>query len=279
MIRRARLVETRPDRAGRARGIVSSRKSGRRVGAHTYAVPPALRDIAATLWAGRWDLRGQTPHMTERVPDPCANIVFEVGNLPGSRVVGPWTKLWRRTLEGAGHVRGVKLRPGAVRALVDVPAHELADRIVPLATFFADVEPLELAVLDADDDAGFAALCDWLLAHRTPELDPAVAQAIRAAECIATDPAITSVERLARQTGIGVRQLQRSFRDHVGLTPKRAIRTSRLQELAVRIECGAATNLARLAAELGYTDQAHMTRDFKAITGRTPSGFARSLRE
>ena len=97
------------------------------------------------------------------------------------------------------------------------------------------------------------------------------------AERVARDPALVSVERLARDLGLGVRQLQRLFREHVGITPKRAIRSSRLQEVAVRLERGTATNLARLAAELGYADQAHMTRDFKAVTGRSPGGFARAL--
>jgi hypothetical protein len=128
MTRKLRLVETRPSGAGRARGLVSSRKSGRRVAARSYAPPDALADIVATLWAGSWDLRGQAPHTTERVPDPCCNLVFEIGNMPGSRLVGPWTKLWRRTLEGAGHVRGVKLRPGALRAIVPRPAHAFAER-------------------------------------------------------------------------------------------------------------------------------------------------------
>ncbi|HUQ07712.1 MAG TPA: DUF6597 domain-containing transcriptional factor, partial [Kofleriaceae bacterium] len=155
---------------GRARGIVSSRTSGRRAHAHTYAPPPELADVVATLWTGRWDLRGQAPHTTERVPDPCANVVLELGDLPpdlpATRLVGPWTKLWRRTLAGAGHVRGVKLRAGALRAFVPRPAHTFADRIVPLATLFDDSSRLARAVNAADDEDAFAVLCDWLLAHR-----------------------------------------------------------------------------------------------------------------
>src|SRR5262245_50948639 len=133
MTARARLVETRR-RA--VRGLVSSRRSGRRIEARSYEPRENLADIVEIAWAGRWDLRGQAPHTTERVPDPCINIVFEVGTQAGSRVVGAWTRLWRRTLEGAGYVRGVKLRAGAVRALIPRPAHVLADRIVPLASVF-----------------------------------------------------------------------------------------------------------------------------------------------
>jgi AraC-like DNA-binding protein len=285
MAPRARLVETRPDGVGRARGIVSSRRSGRRAAAQTYAPPAELADVVAMLWTGRWDLRGQAPHTTERVPDPCANLAFEVGDLPPDlpavRLVGPWTTLWRRTLAGAGHVRGVKLRAGALRAFVARPAHTLADRIVPLDALFGDTARLARTMLDANDDAAaFATVCDWLVAHRAPALDGEIATAIRVAELATTDPRITSVDDLAGRAGLGARALQRLFREHVGVTPKRVIRTARLQEVAVRIEQGAGTrNLARLAAELGYTDQAHLARDFKAVTGRSPSAFARTLRE
>src|SRR5262245_20631769 len=102
------LVETRPT-GERARGLVSNRTSGQRVEARRYAAPEPLRDVASAFWTGSWDLRGQAPHVVELLSDPCVNIVFEEGGPhAGSRIVGVWTRLWRRTLEEKGRVRGVK---------------------------------------------------------------------------------------------------------------------------------------------------------------------------
>jgi len=70
------LVKTRPTGRGRSRGLVSNRASGRRVQAQTYAAPEALRDLVAAFWTGQLDLRGQAPHVTELLSDPCVNIVF-----------------------------------------------------------------------------------------------------------------------------------------------------------------------------------------------------------
>ncbi|MBK8942225.1 MAG: helix-turn-helix domain-containing protein [Polyangiaceae bacterium] len=56
--------------------------------------------------------------------------------------------------------------------------------------------------------------------------------------------------------------------------PNGPLRRFRLQEVALRIERGEAPNLARLAADLGYVDQAHLARDFKAAVGKSPSAFA-----
>ena len=77
--------------------------------------------------------------------------------------------------------------------------------------------------------------------------------------------------------GLGVRPLQRLFRTHVGASPKWVIRRYRLQEAALRMEQGAFPTLAGLAAELGYSDHAHLTRDFKLATGKTPSQFMDEL--
>jgi AraC-like DNA-binding protein len=55
--------------------------------------------------------------------------------------------------------------------------------------------------------------------------------------------------------------------------PKWVIRRTRLQEVALRVEHGEVTTLAALAAELGYTDQAHLARDFKTAVGKSPSEF------
>ena len=274
---RSQLVETRP--TGRSRGLVSSRVSGSRVDARGYAPPDALRDIVATFWIGSWDLRGQAPHVTERVSDPCMNLVFEDGDGDvGGRVVGVWTRLWRRTLTGRGRVWGAKLRAGAARALVPLPARAYTDRIVPLATVFgASAIELERAVRGAADDdaAAFAVFATWLLARRAH--DPATARAIDIAERVTTDPSITTVEGLAATTGLTPRALQRLFHEHVGASPKHVIRTYRLQEAALRIERGDVSTLADLAAELGYTDQAHLAHDFKTMIGKSPSAFARSV--
>ena len=90
---------------------------------------------------------------------------------------------------------------------------------------------------------------------------------------VTSDTAITSVDHFAQVAGMHVRVLERFFFEHVGATPKSVIRRRRLQDVALRIERGEAPSLAALAAELGYTDQAHLSRDFKAATGKTPREF------
>ena len=274
------LAETPPTGHGRARGLVSNRSSGRRVEARTFAPPAELADLVAAYWVGRWDLHGQPPHRTQLLSDPCVHFVVETGGThAGARLVGVWTRLWKRTLAGRGCVRGVKLRAGALRGFVDQSAHLFTNRIVSLADVFPSAQDIETAVTGLDDDGeALARLSDWLNVERGIT-DHDVALAVNLVEHIAADPEITSAERLATVSGLGVRALQRLFRGHVGASPKWVIRRNRLQEVALRIERGGGPSLAALAADLGYTDQAHLTRDFKAAVGKTPGEFAGSVHE
>lgn len=280
MARAQRLVETRPTGAGRARGLVSSRVSGRRVDAHAYAPTAELADVVDVYWTTGWDLRGQAPHTAELLSDPSINVAFERGGgaAPAHRLVGVWTRLWTRTLAGRGEVRAVKLRPGALRAFVDVPAHRLANRIVPLAALLGrGAGALARAVLAPPSaEEGLVALEAWLREHRRAA-DPEVARAVEIAGRVASDRRIVRVEQLADAVGLAPRALERLFRDHVGASPKWVIRRHRLQEVALRLERGEPGTLARLAADLGYTDQAHLARDFRGAVGRSPSEFARAV--
>jgi AraC-like DNA-binding protein len=69
------------------------------------------------------------------------------------------------------------------------------------------------------------------------------------------------------------RSLQRLFRRYVGIGPKWVLSRYRLQDAAAAIDAGEATDLATLAADLGWFDQAHFSRDFREVVGVTPSQY------
>ena len=87
------------------------------------------------------------------------------------------------------------------------------------------------------------------------------------------------VDELALDAAMTVRAVQRLFRRHVGASPKQVIRRLRLQQAARFVERGDAQSLADLALSLGYADQAHLARDFRAATGRSLRSFERRLDE
>ena len=92
-----------------------------------------------------------------------------------------------------------------------------------------------------------------------------------------TDRSITRVDLLAERTGWSVRRLQRAFADGVGLPVKQVIRGARLREVAERALDGD-VDWAAVAVDLGYSDQAHLVRDFTAAVGTPPARYAREAR-
>lgn len=254
------LEGTRP-----GRGLISDRGSGSRVHARRHEVPADLADVVDTFWTGRWELRGQAPHTTELLGDPAMHIVFEAGDsVPdGHRadVVGVWTVLWTRELRGRGFVRGVKLLPGAVRAFLPLPASTYTNSQRPLAD-----GPSLASVLQPDVAEGLAALTAWLRGARADDEESALAvEMVRWSRATS----VNRVDELAEHFSCTVRRAQRLFREHVGAPPKWVIRRFRLVQVAARLDAGADVVLGDLAFELGYADQAHLARDFRAATGRT----------
>jgi AraC-like DNA-binding protein len=95
---------------------------------------------------------------------------------------------------------------------------------------------------------------------------------------IERDRSIVRVDDLAARLATSTRGLQRLFNDHVGLGPKWVINRCRIleaAELAASAAPAAPPDWAALAAELGYSDQAHLVRDFTSAVGTPPDRYAR----
>ena len=73
---------------------------------------------------------------------------------------------------------------------------------------------------------------------------------------------------------MSARTLQRLFRRYVGVGPKWVLQRYRLHEAAERIADGYDGDWAALALDLGYFDQAHFIKDFKALVGCSPAEYA-----
>ncbi|MFF1867579.1 DUF6597 domain-containing transcriptional factor [Kitasatospora herbaricolor] len=226
-------------------------------------------------WIVRWDLRGRPPYEQQVLSHPNVHLVFEE---PAAAVYGVQRGLFSRRLTGAGHVLGVRFRPGAFRPLLGAPVAGLADRVVPAAELFGPAaDEAGRAVLGTADPAAMAAAAESFLRGVLPAEppQPAARQAEAVLALIAGTPSLVRVDQVAAASGISVRGLQRLFAEYVGASPKWVLRRARLHEAAARAEQGTGVDWAALAADLGYADQAHLVRDFTAVVGAPPARYAR----
>jgi methylphosphotriester-DNA--protein-cysteine methyltransferase len=125
-----------------------------------------------------------------------------------------------------------------------------------------------------EDDARMVGLAESLLCSVLPERDPVAEQAAALVSRITDDPGLRRVDELSAASGLTARTLQRLFADYVGVSPKWVMRRARLHEAAERADTGEPVDWAILASDLGYADQAHLTRDFTVTIGIPPTRYA-----
>jgi AraC-like DNA-binding protein len=226
-------------------------------------------------WIVRWDLTGQAPYDQAILPHPNVNLAFEAGRPPVAAVYGVDTKIFTRRLSGAGKALGIRFRPGGFRPYYGAPISALNDRVVPASAIFGPGTGSTLdGVMAAADDEAMIACAAGLLRAAAPSADPVTDEVAGIVARITADPAIRRVGELATAFGIPERRLQRMFAEYVGVSPKWVMRRARLHEAASRADEGEGVDWAILASDLGYADQAHLSRDFTATLGIPPSRYA-----
>ncbi|WP_236655398.1 helix-turn-helix domain-containing protein [Streptacidiphilus carbonis] len=264
--------EATPAAIEQARGVLRPQSAAARAVLTTVPPVPDLAPFVEFHWNVRWDLRGQPPYDQKVLSHPSVHLVFEE---PEPVLYGVDRGLFVRRLEGQGQVLGVKFRPGGFRPFWGRPVQELSDRTVPAHRYFgAEVDEANGRILAQSEPAAMAALADAFLLDRLPEPDPQAAEVAAMVETATGDHALVRVEQLADRCGVSVRTLQRLFAEYVGASPKWVLRRARLHEAAQRAGEGS-VDWAALAADLGYADQAHLSRDFTAVVGLPPTTYAR----
>lgn len=226
-------------------------------------------------WIVSWDLRDREPYLQEVLPHPCVHLVIEKDE---SRIYGVMREKFSRLLAGRGRVFGVKFRPGAFYPFIKSPVSGLTDGSIGI-TDFLGVEGgvLEEAILSLEDQEEMIELAETFICERLPERDENVVTINRVIDLITADREITRVDDVAERLNLNKRTLQRLFSRYVGVGPKWVIRRYRLHEAAERLAEGEVVNWPEMALDLGYFDQAHFIKDFKAIVGMAPAEYAKSI--
>jgi AraC-like DNA-binding protein len=282
-----------------SRGILDPWLLRQRVAFARYPPTPALDGLVDRFWAVRWDLPDGTAHRQEVLTHPSVNLSVGTPDArtgrtaPEAKVTGVATDLVDRELAGRGWTVAAMTTVGGFGAFVDEPVSSLVGRAVDVdAVPGLDGGALVGAVTGAGgatgdpDDGGREPARVAVLARSLEELvdaaDPSrvgqareVAAVARIAE---TDREVRRLDDLAARAGVTPRALQRLFARHAGVSPTWVLRRYRLLEAAEAVRAGERVVWADVASALGYADQAHLVREFRAALGRTPEAYARAMR-
>jgi AraC-like DNA-binding protein len=235
-----------------------------------WPAPAGLRHAIACLWAQVTPDAGRDRDVLV-LPDACSDLIWEQGR--GAWVAGPDTGPVGTVMKAGTVMLGVRFRPSAGGPALGIPLSELRDQRVDLE----DLRRREARRLPGTLDPDTAVIRALELAAALVadgDLDPA---ATRAAVLLA-DPRARA-EDVAAEVGLSLRQLRRRCHAVVGYGPKTLQRVLRFRRFVTQLDVGPprgqhAHDLAALAAQAGYADQAHLTRECRTLAGLTPAALA-----
>lgn len=224
-------------------------------------LPPALAGLAKACWT--LDAGGAREQRIEHraTPDGCIEIIRRLRGRsrwhreqPEVFVAGLIDRPAHLVFSGDAAFVGLRLWPWTWHALGGRACAEFRNDWLDLdGAQLPDEVRRSFASLDADNRTRFADL-----------LAPAVASSL--ATTGSAILASTSVAQLSARTGLPLRQLQRWFRQHVGIAPRTYLRLLRFQDTFAALQSGDDA-LVDHAAARGFADQAHMAREFRALAG------------
>ncbi|OLB80173.1 MAG: hypothetical protein AUI14_07590 [Actinobacteria bacterium 13_2_20CM_2_71_6] len=257
-----------------SRGILQPDEGLRHFRLTRYPPSAPLAGLVQWYWLVEWDLRGRPDYEQRTLTHPCVNMVFEPGC---ARVYGVTRRVSVNRLTGKSWALGVLFRPGGFAPFVPGPVSALTDTARDIADWLPAGDPLIANVRAEADAAARAGLVDSALTAALPEVAPDVWEAVAAARLVEEDRGIQRVDDLAERVGCGIRYLQRLFARTVGVSPKWVIRRYRLLDAGEAVARGQRVDWADLAMRLGYSDQPHLSRDFRAAFGTSPARYAATV--
>jgi AraC-like DNA-binding protein len=252
-----------------------------------FEPPEELRDIIKCFWYNRRD-SGELPSGFEVQPDGYAEIIFHFGSacciscngglqpLPSPFMMGllnqPAVFYTKNRLE----IIGIRCFPWTVFDLLGLPAGKDGVRI-----FEHPIAQLQ------------STLSKWIHAGRIDEaIDEVKQYFLNARSGIAIDSMLSKagiamreangtmpVSQVAAVAHATVRTLERNFKQSSGYTVKDVSGLMRFEQVRNQLWLYPNSNLAGLAHALGYTDQSHLSREFKRYSGTTPAAFARKAKK
>ena len=265
--------------------MINMMSTDRDIRTHAMPTSGALRPYVSALMATEIVKSGPLPLAI--VPHDSFILSVQTGRASDAAeergALGDNTRLtgirnWTGAFAGAGNCISMfaLLTPlGSVHLLESQPLHKVP-RIQAQVADLLDrklTRSLESDIAMADSlDAKLRAFAAWLETRATTNrgLTRAALRAGRAAMRVCDEPMV-SIETLAKEQHVSRRQLERDFSQWIGTSPRHLAQVARVQAVSRKAQAGA--SFADIAADVGFADQAHLSRVVRELTGLTPRHF------
>jgi AraC-like DNA-binding protein len=208
------------------------------------------------------------------LPDGCVDLLFfsHGRHIVDAQIVGAMTRFQDVPLCSRETILGVRFHPGMAGTCLPCDIPSLNDRSVPLDAVLG--RAAARLVKDLGRCSSIESRVEKLGARlvrrrKITEVQHAIGELVRQHGHI-------SLPEFADAAGIGDRQLRRACHRYSGLAPKQLARILRFRHASTALREGV-KDLAGLALDCGYYDQAHLIRDFRQLAGTSPAKYMRQM--
>jgi len=249
--------------------------------------PKELQDTIKCLWYDRRDF-GEQQSSFEVLPDGYAEIIFYFGgpcSIPSGEGLLPLPSPFMVGLLGQPvlfyakdrlEIIGVRCFPWTVFDLLGLPSGKDGVRIFehPVARLHP---ALEKSIHSGRIDEALALIKEYFLEARSHV--PIDSMLFKAGVAMRKANGNMPVSQVAAAAHATVRTLERNFKRSSGHSVKDVSGLMRFERVRNQLWLHPDSNIAGLAQELGYTDQSHLSREFRRYSGTTPAAFARKAKK
>ncbi|MEJ5049425.1 helix-turn-helix domain-containing protein [Chryseobacterium culicis] len=254
-----------------------------------FEVPEELQDTIKCFWYNRRDYGEALSEFTV-LPDGYAEIIFHFGSgcsishqgilqaLPSPFIMGLLNQPALFYAQNQLEIIGIRCFPWAIFDILGLSSEKTENAI---HRFEHPVAKLQSALNDLItqgkiEDAIFQVEQYFLKLHSQITIDSLL---FKAGAAMRKNYGVIPVNQVADSAHTTVRTLERRFKQSSGHTVKDVSGIMRFEQIRNRLWHAPETSIAALAQEFGYTDQSHLSREFKRYSGSTPAAFAREARK
>jgi AraC-like DNA-binding protein len=238
------------------------------------AVLPALRQHFAKVW---FQASASATGKLVLVPDGCADLVWCRGAV---HVAGPDRGVKIESIPPGTSVIGLQFQPGALLRWLGAPASEIVDSRIALELFWgAHGRRLSEWIAEARNPNAIARRLELALVRRLPNVAPPdqIPLAIFRAVLDRCDSVVPVTRQLSADLGLSERTLRRRCYEAFGYGPKTLDRILRFQRFLKLARASGMDQTADLASDAGYSDQSHLAREARILSGLTPGALRAHL--
>jgi AraC-like DNA-binding protein len=251
-----------------------------------YQQSAPLKQFVDCFWEGTFNLNDNENVSFRMVPNACLELIIHLDDLrcnfpgpesltqtPDYMLIGLFTETAEVHFTGTVPVFTIRFKPEALFSLFSLNGAEVFGRYEDISLMLgSDFRDFCHRIREKNNTSEMIAFSEQYLMSKLKERESKLDYVGRAAE-IMRDPGVTNIKEISNEVCISQRQLERKFREIIGIGPKHYLRLTRINRVLKLLEHGQSLDLTSVAYNCGYFDQAHFIKDFKKLTGKNPTLF------